>query len=104
METIPQERIEIVESVLDSIQIENVKKVSPCLYKLMLWVYGVIEFHRCVRVYSLNKFDGEILNKDEIEFCNLMDDIYLLYFKLLRFVSKYCKEYEEKAKEVMNSC
>ena len=49
-----------------------------------------------------NVYDYDILEQDEITFCMEMDSIILLYYKLLRYANKYCKEYESTAKALMN--
>jgi hypothetical protein len=80
---------------------KNIKSICPCFYKLTNWVLGVLEFHRAIRKYSLSGYDYDILNKEEINFCNKMDDIILLYFKLNRYINKNCQIYENKAKKIM---
>ncbi len=104
LETIPQHRFEQVENLLesDTFNMEQIKKLSPCLYKLLLWVAGVVEFHRVVRNYSLSSWDYDILSEEEIHFCSQMDSIYLLYYKLLRYVNKFCKAYEKKAQDYLS--
>ena len=80
---------------------KNIKNISPYFYKLVNWILGVLEFHRAIRKYSLSEYDYEILNKDEINFCIKMDNIILLYYKLNRYINKYCQNYENKAKLIM---
>ena len=103
LETIPQNIICDVEQKLkDDIFLPiNIKHLSPCFSKLILWVSGVIEFHKFIRKYALSEYDYDILDKDEIAFCMEMDNIILLYYKLLRYANKYCKEYENIAKVIM---
>ena len=64
---------------------------------------GVIEFHRVIRNYSLSYYDFSILDNDEIIFCQQMDNIVLIYYKLLRYANKYCKIYEKNALDLMKS-
>jgi hypothetical protein len=64
---------------------------------------GVIEFHRFIRKYSISSYDLDILSEDEINFCVEMDNILVLYFKLLRYANKYCKKYEKVAQNIMAS-
>jgi len=103
LETIPYSIFSIVEQKLkDEIFLpKNIKNLSPCFSKLILWVSGVIEFHKVIRKYSLSDYDYDILEQDEIAFCMEMDNIILLYYKLLRYATKYCKEYENIAKTIM---
>jgi len=104
LETIPYDIFTEVEKKLkeDTFMPKNIKNLSPCFSKLILWVSGVIEFHRVIRKYSLSEYDYDILDQDEITFCMEMDSIILLYYKLLRYANKYCKEYENIAKNIMN--
>ena len=80
---------------------ENMKKYSIQLQNLINWIKGVIEFHKVIRKYCLNEFDIEILEENEIKFCNEMDTIDLLYYKLLRYAAKYCKKYEKFSRKLM---
>ena len=104
LETIPYKTFTAVEKKLkeDTFLPKNIKNLSPCFSKLILWVSGVIEFHRVIRKYSLSEYDYDILEEDEIDFCMEMDSIILLYYKLLRYANKYCKKYESIAKSMMN--
>ena len=104
LETIPYNIFVAVEKKLkeETFEPKNIKNLSPCFSKLILWVSGVIEFHRVIRKYSLSEYDYDILDQDEITFCMEMDSIILLYYKLLRYANKYCKEYENTAKTLMN--
>ena len=81
----------------------KVKSLSPCLIHTVSWVMGVIEFHRAVRNYSLSYYDYDILDNKELEFCEQMDRITLLYYSLLRYANTYCKIYEKKAQELMKN-
>ena len=82
---------------------ERMKYFSPCLNHLICWEMGVIEFHRVIRNYSLSYYDFSILDNDEIIFCQQMDNIVLIYYKLLRYANKYCKIYEKNALDLMKS-
>ena len=103
LETIPYKVFTVVEQKLkeDTFVPKNIQNLSPCFSKLILWVSGVIEFHKVIRKYSLSDYDYDILEQDEIQFCMEMDNIILLYYKLLRYANKYCKEYENIAKGIM---
>ena len=103
LETIPYNVFSSVEQKLkeETFMPQNIKNLSPCFSKLILWVSGVIEFHKVIRKYSLSDYDYDILDQDEISFCMEMDNIILLYYKLLRYANKYCKEYENIAKSIM---
>ena len=103
LELLPNKIFKKVEKMMkDDIYSEkNIKNISPYFYKLVNWILGVLEFHRAIRKYSLSEYDYEILNKDEINFCIKMDNIILLYYKLNRYINKYCQNYENKAKLIM---
>ena len=64
---------------------------------------GVIEFHKVIRKYSLSSYDHDILNENEINFSSEMDNIMLLYYKLLRYANTLCKNYEKSAQQIMIS-
>ena len=104
LETIPYDIFTSVEKKLkeDTFTPQNIKNLSPCFSKLILWISGVIEFHRVIRKYSLSEYDYDILDQEEITFCMEMDSIILLYYKLLRYANNYCKDYESDAKTIMN--
>ena len=105
LETIPLHRFNQVEKLMqDPVYNEDkIRSLSPCLYHLMYWLMGVVEFHRVFRKYSLSYYDYELLEKEEIEFCVEMDNLLLLYYKLMRYVNKYCKKYEKTANEMIKS-
>jgi hypothetical protein len=105
LETIPIQKFQKVEKLINDKNFinESIKILSPCLSHLINWEMGVVEFHRVVRPYSLSYYDYNILDKNEIEFCLQMDNIIVIYYKLLKYTSKYCKEYEKDARELMST-
>ena len=105
LETISSQRFSLAEKLMQSnvFSEQKIKSFSPCLGRLISWLMGVIEFHRVVRNYSLSYYDHSILDENEISFCEQMDAILLLYYKLLRYANKYCKKYEKYAQEIMKS-
>jgi hypothetical protein len=56
-----------------------------------------------IRKYSLSSYDYEVLSEEEITFCSEMDNILVLYYKLLRYANTYCKKYEKAAQGIMAS-
>ena len=54
-----------------------------------------------IRKYSLSSYDYDILGEDEINFSSEMDNIMLLYYKLLRYANTFCKNYEKPAQQIM---
>ena len=87
----------------DNFKFSSIKKLSNRFHILLVWYTGLVEFHRAVRFFSLNSYDYEILTNEELNFCQRMDYIYVLYYKLLRYVNCHCKAYEKKAQEVLSS-
>ena len=105
LETIRMSKFSKVEKLMQDQEFSNerMKYFSPCLNHLICWEMGVIEFHRVIRNYSLSYYDFSILDNEEIIFCQQMDNIVLIYYKLLRYANKYCKTYEKNALELMKS-
>ena len=104
LETISVDKFQLVDKSLqnDIFNPERLKQLSPCFNHLINWLFGVIEFHRVIRKFSLNSFDFEILDSEEQRFCDEMDNIILLYYKLLRYATNHCKQYEKYAQDIMN--
>ncbi len=104
-ETLPENKFKQLEALLESesFKFSAIKKLSNRFHILLIWYTGIIEFHRACRPFSLNNYDYDLLSENEIFFCRNMDNIYLLYFKLLRFTSKYCKNYEKAAYQILSS-
>ena len=86
----------------ESFDFNKIKGYSPCLYHLICWEMGVIEYHRTIRKFCLNYYDMKILSKEEIIFCGQMDNIYIMYNKLKYYGYMYCKEYQNDAIKLMN--
>ena len=105
LETITMSKFNKVEKLMQDQEFSNerMKYFSPCLNHLICWEMGVIEFHRVIRNFSLSYYDFSILDNEEIIFCQQMDNIVLIYYKLLRYANKYCKAYEKYALELMKS-
>ena len=104
LETIPNNIFKEVEKIFqnESFDFNKIKGYSPCLYHLICWEMGVIEYHRTIRKFCLNYYDMKILSKEEIIFCGQMDNIYIMYNKLKYYGYMYCKEYQNDAIKLMN--
>ena len=76
---------------------EKMKSYSPCLNHLICWEMGALEYHRTIRNFCLNYYDFTILSKEEITFCNQMDNIMLMFNKLKYFTVNFCEKYKESA-------
>ena len=79
----------------------KMKGYSPCLYHLICWEMGVIEYHRVIRYFSLNYYDFKILSKEEIIFCEQMDNINIMFNKLKYYNYKFSQKYENEANNIM---
>ena len=104
LETIPNNIFKEVEKIFqnDAFNFNKMKGYSACLYNLICWEMGVIEYHRAVRNFCLNYYDMKILSKEEIIFCGQMDNINIMYNKLKFYSYTYCKEFEESAIKLMS--
>ena len=74
---------------------------SPCLKHLINLEMGVMEYFRAIRKYCLNFYDYYILNQDEINFCQKMDDILKIYYKIKNYTFNKCQKFHQKAKELL---
>ena len=103
LETIPSNTFKETERLLkdEAFSINKMKGYSPCLYHLICWEMGVLEFHRAIRYFCLNYYDMKILSKDEIIFCGQMDNISIMFNKLKYYSYTYCKIYENDAINLM---
>lgn len=102
----PQQKFQALENLIESNKQLNemcIQRLSNSLYCLFMWILGAIEFHRVVRNYSLSSYDYNILSNEQINFCKNMDTIYFLYYKMLRYIDKFCSKYEKKAQEYFNT-
>ena len=104
LETIPFNIFKDIEKIFqnEAFDFSKIKNYSPCLYHLICWEMGVIEYHRTVRNFCLNYYDMKILSKEEIIFCGQMDNIYIMYNKLKYYSYMHCKEFQNDAIRLMN--
>ena len=105
LDTISAENFYAAEKLLQEPNFSGsrVSALSPSLIHIVSWIMGVIEYHRTARMYSLSYYDYDILDQKEIEFCEQMDGISLLYYNLQKFALKYCKKYEDNALSLMQN-
>ena len=103
LETIPNIIFKDVEKIFqnDAFSFNKMKGYTSCIYNLICWEMGVIEYHRVLRNFCLNYYDMKILTKEEIIFCRQMDNINIMYNKLKYYSYTYCKEYEKDAIKLM---
>ena len=103
LETIPNNIFKDIEKIFqnDAFNFNKMKGYSPCLYNLICWEMGVIEYHRTVRNFCLNYYDMKILSKEEIIFCGQMDNINIMYNKLKYYSYTFCREFENDAMKIM---
>ena len=103
LETISNNVIKEIEKMFQNelFSINKMNGYSSCLYNLICWEMGVIEYHRSIRYFCVNYYDNQILNKEEIVFCGQMDNITIMYNKLKYYCYNYCNEYEKDAIKLM---
>ena len=103
LDTITSNTFREIEKLLKSeaFSFNKMKGYSPCLYNLICWEMGVLEYHRTVRYFCLNYYDYKILSKEEITFCGQLDNINIMFNKLKYYNYKFCKEYEKDAIDIM---
>ena len=70
---------------------------SPSLMHLIDLEMGVMEYFRAIRKYCLNFYDYYILEKDEIIFCQRMDEILKIYYKIKNYSFNSCQKYHQKS-------
>ena len=104
LETITNNVFKETEKLLknEAFSFNKIKGYSPCLYHLICWEMGVLEYHRAIRYFCLNYYDYKILSKEEIVFCGQMDNINIMFNKLKYYNYKFCKNYENDAINIMN--
>ena len=104
LETISSNVFREIEKMLkmDAFSVNKMKGYSSCLYHLICWEMGVLEYHRAIRYFCLNYYDLKILSKEEKIFCQQMDNINIMFNKLNYYNSKFCKKYENEAINIMN--
>jgi hypothetical protein len=103
LETIPLHTYREVVKMLEheDFSDKSLKHYSNDIRHLIEWMKGVIEAHRIIRKYSFNENELSILDEDEINCCEKLDTIELLYYKFVRYTATYCKKYANEAKEIM---
>ena len=70
---------------------------SPSLIHLINLEMGVMEYFRAIRKYCLNFYDYYILENDEIAFCQKMDEILKIYYKIKNYSFNSCQKYHQKS-------
>ena len=76
---------------------------SPCLIHLINFEMGVMEYFRAIRKYCLNFYDYNILDKDEIYFCQKMDSILKIYYKIKNYTYNKCQKFHQKSIELLKT-
>ena len=103
LETIPNNIFKEIEKIFknNAFNFNKMKGYSPCIYNLICWEMGVIEYHRSIRNFCLNYYDMKILSKEEIIFCGQMDNINIMFNKLKYYTSSFSKEFKDDAIKLM---
>ena len=82
----------------DAFVYDNVINYSPCLINLIKAEFGLMEYFKAIRKYSLNNFDYNILNENEINFCEKINKSFDIYYKIKNYTFNKCQMYHSKAK------
>ena len=77
---------------------DNVINYTPCLINLIKFEFGLIEYFKAIRKYSLNYFDYNILNENEINFCKKINKSFEMYYRIKNYTFNKCQMYHSKAK------
>lgn len=81
---------------------ENIKNLSPCFINIVKWILGAMEYHRFFKKFAINEYDYKLLDKKERDICKEINREEEVYYGILRYLTKYCKDYENKAKNYLN--
>ena len=81
----------------DAFYNDNLIKYSPCLINLIKFEFGVIEYFKSIKKYSLNIYDYHILNNEEIEFCKKINESLDMYYKSKIYTFNKCQLYHSQA-------
>ena len=81
----------------DAFYNDNLIKYSPCLINLIKFEFGVIEYFKSIKKYSLNIYDYHILNNEEIEFCKKINESLDMYYKIKNYTFNKCQLYHSQA-------
>ena len=81
----------------DAFSNESIINYSPCLINLIKFEFGVIEYFKSIRKYSLSIYDYHILNDEEIEFCKKINESLDMYYKIKNYTFNKCQLYHSKA-------
>ena len=76
---------------------------SPSIIHLINFEMGVMEYFRAIRRYCLNFYDYYILDKNEIYFCQKMNDILDKYYKIKNYTYNNCQKYHQKSIELLKT-
>ena len=103
LETIPNNIFKEIEKLFqnEAFNYNKLKGYSSCLYNIICWEMGIIEYHRAIRNFCLNYYDMKILSKEEIIFCGQMDNINIMYNKLKYYTHSFCEKFEKDAIKLM---
>ena len=83
--------------------LDKISYYSPSLIHLINLEMGVMEYFRAIRKYCLNFYDYYILDDEEIRFCQKMDEVLNIYYKIKNYTFNKCQEYHEKSINLLKS-
>ena len=81
----------------DCFSINNIVDYYPCLINLIKFEFGVIEYYKSIRKYSLSIYDYQIFNDEEIEFCKKINESLDVYYKIKNYTFNKCQLYHSNA-------
>ena len=97
LDNINKDIISKVEKIMENDIFQNIYENTypPCLINLINFEFGIIEYFRAIRKYYINSFEikNNILNENEISFCNKMDACLDTYYKIKNYTFNKCQKY-----------
>ena len=81
----------------DIFSCDKVINYPNCLINLIKFEFGIIEYFKAIRKYSLNHFDNDILSEKEIKFCQKMNETLKIYYKIKNYVFNKCQKFRSNA-------
>ena len=76
---------------------EKLNNYSPCLIHLINLEMGIMEYFKAIRKYCLSFYDYSILDKEEIYFCQKMDELLKKYYVIKNYTFNKCQKYHQKS-------
>ena len=95
----------IAEEVMQNYIIKYLNKntCSPCIINLIKFELGIIEYFRATRKYYISylEIENNVFTKEEINFCQKMDECLSIYYKIKNYTYNKCQEYHSYALKLL---